>query len=182
VRGSRIGNALYYLSPHPSLLPLKGVLKRVPVEEGTAVITCIYSRVPDFNYTTTRQLDFYHTHTMLNLSIVYHDGKDYIPQALEKINHFLSDFRTGDIHAINPGVLDILHALHTQLGGEGTFEIISAYRSPKTNTLLRENGKGVAKNSLHMQGKAIDVRLRGVDSARLRDAAIKLGRGGGGIL
>ena len=127
-----------------------------------------------------RQLDFYHTHTMLSLSIVYHDGKDYIPQALEKINQFLSDFRTGDSHAINPGVLDILHALHTQLGGEGTFEIISAYRSPETNTSLRKNGKGVAKNSLHMQGKAIDVRLRGVDSARLRDAAIKLGRGGVG--
>ena len=129
---------------------------------------------------TQRRLDFYHTHTSESLSIVYYDGKQYIPAALERIDHFLSDFRNGDTHPIAPATLDILFMLRTELGGEGTFEIISGYRSPETNTMLRKKGKDVAKRSLHMEGKAIDVRLRGVDSARLRDAAIKLQRGGVG--
>jgi len=128
-----------------------------------------------------RQLDFYHTHTKENLAIIYHDGNNYIAAALEQIDHFLGDFRTGAVHAIDPATLDILFKLRTELGGEDTFEIISAYRSPETNTMLRKQGRGVAKRSQHLEGKAIDVRLRGVDSARLRDAAIKLQLGGVGF-
>jgi len=127
-----------------------------------------------------RQLDFYHTHTKENLAIVYHDGNDYITEALEQINHFLGDFRTGAVHIIDPETLDILYKLRTELGGEDTFEIISAYRSPETNAMLRKKGNGVARRSQHLEGKAIDVRLRGVNTARLRDAAIKLQLGGVG--
>ena len=127
-----------------------------------------------------RQLDFYHTHTGESLAIVYHDGNDYIAPALEQINHFLGDFRTGAVHAIDPATLDILFTLRTELGGEDTFEIISAYRSPETNAMLRKQGRGVARRSQHLEGKAIDVRLRGIDTAHLRDAAIKLQLGGVG--
>ena len=127
-----------------------------------------------------RQLDFYHTHTGESLTIVYHDGKDYIPAALEQVNHFMGDFRSGDVHAIAPATLDILYRLRTELGVEDTFEVISGYRSPKTNSMLRKQGRGVARRSQHMEGTAIDIRLRGVETVRLRDAAIKLQLGGVG--
>lgn len=127
-----------------------------------------------------RQLDFYHTHTEKSLSIVYHDGEKYSSTALEQINEFLGDFRNGTVHSIDPATLDILFKLRTELDSEEVFEIISAYRSPETNAMLRKKGRSVAKRSLHMEGKAIDVRLRGVDTARLRDAALKLQLGGVG--
>jgi len=127
-----------------------------------------------------RQLDFYHTHTGKSLSIVYYDGKNYEPAALEQINNFLADFRNGAVHSIDPATLDILFKLRSRFGGKGTFEIISAYRSPETNAMLRKIGRKVASRSLHMKGKAIDVRLRGVNTALLRDAALKLRLGGVG--
>ena len=129
---------------------------------------------------TPRQLDFYHTHTGKSLSIVYYDGDKYNSAALKQISEFLGDFRTGTVHAIAPETLDILYKLRTEFGGEGTFEIISAYRSPKTNSMLRNKSSGVAKRSLHMEGKAIDVRLRGVNTALLKQAALKLQLGGVG--
>jgi uncharacterized protein YcbK (DUF882 family) len=161
---------------------------RKGTHSGSAVIrllalitlALLLSRTPAYAAGHQRQLDFYHTHTKESLTIVYHDGNDYIATALKQINHFLSDFRDGAVHAIAPATLDILFQLRTELGGEDTFEIISAYRSPETNTMLRKQGRGVAKRSQHLEGKAIDVRLRGVDSARLRDAAIKLQLGGVG--
>ena len=143
-------------------------------------LVLLLSRTPADAAGNQRQLDFYHTHTKESLAIVYHDGNDYIAAALEQINHFLSDFRTGLVHAIDPATLDILFTLRTELGGEDTFEIISAYRSPETNAMLRKQGRGVARRSQHLEGKAIDVRLRSVDTTRLRDAAIKLQLGGVG--
>ena len=149
---------------------------------GILLLTLILllSRTPAAAAGNPRQLDFYHTHTKESLTIVYYDGNDYIAAALEQINHFLGDFRTGAVHTIDPATLDILFTLRTELGGEETFEIISAYRSPETNIMLRKQGRSVAKRSQHLEGKAIDVRLRGVDTARLRDAAIKLQLGGVG--
>ncbi|WP_332460900.1 YcbK family protein [Thauera sinica] len=100
--------------------------------------------------------------------------------ALQRIDRLLRDFRTGEVQAMDPQLFDILHALRITLGG-GTFEIISAYRSPATNDMLRKTGGGgVAKRSLHMDGRAIDVRLPGVPTTSLRDAAIGLGLGGVG--
>lgn len=130
---------------------------------------------------TQRQLDFYHTHTEKSLSIIYYDGKEYIPSALEQINHFLSDFRSGDTHPIDTAVLDILFELRSLLDSVGVFEVISGYRSPETNAMLRKQGRSVAKRSLHMEGKAIDVRLRGVNTSRLYEAAIGLKAGGIGF-
>jgi uncharacterized protein YcbK (DUF882 family) len=128
----------------------------------------------------SRALDLNHTHTGEQLSIVYWDGGEYRDKALQTIERFLGDFRTGDIHVIDPGVLDILHALRGNFAGNGSFEIISAYRSPATNATLASRSSSVAKKSLHMQGRAIDVRLQGVPLAELRDAALKLQAGGVG--
>jgi uncharacterized protein YcbK (DUF882 family) len=144
------------------------------------ILMLLFSRTTASSIDTKRQLYFYHTHTKESLAVVYHDGNHYIPAALEQINNFLSDFRNGDVRAIDPATLDILFRLRAHFGGSGTFEIISAYRSPETNAMLRAKGRDVAKRSLHMEGKAIDARLRGVDTASLRDAAIALKLGGVG--
>ncbi len=126
------------------------------------------------------ELKFRHTHTDERLNIVYRDSRGYVKPALERMNWLLRDFRSGEMAQMDPRLFDILHALSLTCGGE-TFEIISAYRSPSTNAMLRKTGGGgVAKRSLHMDGRAIDIRLVGFDTGRLRDAAVSLGLGGVG--
>lgn len=127
-----------------------------------------------------RRLSLYHTHTGRSLEVVYARGGEYIEPALDRIEHFLSDFRTGDSRTIDPKLLDLIHDLRESLGSDATYEVISAYRSPATNDMLRGKSTGVAQNSQHVVGKAIDVRLQGVETERLRDAAIALQRGGVG--
>ncbi len=127
-----------------------------------------------------RQLSFYHTHTRRNLSVVYYQNGEYVESALDEINRFLKDFRTGDIAEINPELLDLLHDVRNELGSDQAFEVISAYRSPKTNEMLRSTTSGVAKKSQHLKGNAIDVRLRGVRTKTLRETALRMERGGVG--
>ena len=127
-----------------------------------------------------RSLSFYNTHTGERLSVIYRRHGNYIPESLEKINTILRDHRSGDIHPIDPKLMDYLYDLQTQVGNYGDVHIISGYRSPETNRKLRRNSKEVAKGSMHLQGKALDFRLPGTDTARLRDAARKMKRGGVG--
>ena len=127
-----------------------------------------------------RSLSLYHTHTQKTLEVTYAVGGEYVDSALEEINDFLSDFRSGDVIVIDPKLLDLIYDVRASLGSNGTFEVISAYRSPATNEMLRDAGRGVAKKSQHLLGKAIDVRLRNVASSDLRDAALKIKRGGVG--
>ena len=130
-----------------------------------------------------RQLSFYHTHTGKRLEVVYSRNGVYVPSALEEINHFLFDFRTGDAAQMDPELLDLIYDVRAELGSDGTYQVVSAYRSPKTNDMLRGRSKntGVAKNSQHLLGKAIDVRLEGVKTANLRDTALAMKRGGVGF-
>jgi len=128
-----------------------------------------------------RSLSFVHTHTGERLSSVYFQDGMYRPVELERINYLLRDFRTGDVHPIDPGVLDILADLRTLADRDEPYEIISGYRSPQTNALLREHSHGVAEHSLHLQGRAIDVRLPGFASKKLRDLALGMRRGGVGF-
>ena len=133
------------------------------------------------NLPAERELSFRHTHTNETLSIVYWRDGAYLPAALETINHFLRDFRTGEHTSMDPALLDLLHTLYRRTGSQGKFEIISAYRSPKTNEMLRRKSKGVAKKSQHLLGRAIDVRLTDVPIGTLREVAYHLGRGGVGF-
>jgi len=127
-----------------------------------------------------RTLSFYHTHTRQSLTTTFVvDGK-FISTALTEINLFLADFRTGDTVEMDADLLNLIYDVRDSLGSDDVYEIISAYRSPATNDMLRQNSSGVARNSQHLLGKAIDVRLRGVDTADLRDAALALKRGGVG--
>lgn len=127
-----------------------------------------------------RALRFHHTHTGRQLELVYARDGQYLQPALAEIQDFLADFRTGDSHPIDPALLDFIFEIRETLGGNGTFEVISAYRSPGTNEMLRDKTSGVARDSQHLVGKAIDLRLSGVDLARLRDTAVAMRRGGVG--
>ena len=127
-----------------------------------------------------RRLSFFHTHTAETMDVTYFKDGAYVTSALDDLNHFLRDFRTGDAAEMDPAVFDILHEIQRQSGSAGTFEVISAYRSPATNEMLRGKSSGVARNSQHLLGKAIDVRLTDLDTAELREVALSLGRGGVG--
>ncbi len=127
-----------------------------------------------------RSISFYHTHTGERLKVVYFSAGHYRDKALGQINHFLRDFRTGDIASVDPGTIDIVHAVQQRAGHKGDVHIVSAYRSEKTNEMLRKKGSGVARKSQHIEAKAIDFRLPGVDTAAIRDIARGLQRGGVG--
>lgn len=129
---------------------------------------------------TNRTLSFYNTHTHERLTVTYKKGTTYNPEALEKISSILRDHRTGDIHPIDPKLMDFLYDLLTEVDNHGEVHIISGYRSPKTNKKLRGRSKGVAAGSLHMKGKALDFRLPGTDTGVLRDTARAMKRGGVG--
>lgn len=125
-------------------------------------------------------LTFYHIHTAERLKITYREHGELVPGAIEEVQRFLRDFRTDQTHEIDIDLLDQLHALYAHYGRRGNFEVISAYRSPRTNAALRHATTGVAENSLHISGRAIDVRLTSAKTADLRDAAIAMKKGGVG--
>ena len=107
------------------------------------------------------------------------DGR-YLPDELRAINRVLRDHRSGEVHRMDPQLLDVLYLLQQSVGIAGPFHIISGYRSPASNEKLRSKSSGVAKRSLHMQGKAVDIRLPGCKLDRLRNAALTLKAGGVG--
>jgi uncharacterized protein YcbK (DUF882 family) len=129
------------------------------------------------------RLRFYHTHTGERLNIVYRRGDQYIPEALDELDHFLRDHRTGDVRHFDPHLFDLLHDLTASLGDSGgEIDVICGYRTPWSNEFLRARSPhtGVAQHSLHMQAQAIDIRLPGIPTSELRDAALRLHRGGVG--
>lgn len=127
-----------------------------------------------------RSLKLYNIHTGESLATEFFAQGRYVPEALKEANYLLRDFRTGDVEAIDPELLDLLAKLHGVLDSREPFHVISGYRSPKTNAMLRKRSSGVAKKSYHMRGKAIDVYLPDRDLALLRRAAMNLKRGGVG--
>ena len=128
-----------------------------------------------------RSLALDHTHTGEQLALVYAVGEQYVSDALSTLNHFLRDHYSGDVGVIDPQLFDLLHGVKTRLGARQSFQVISGYRCPTTNATLRATrGGGVATHSLHMDGKAIDIRLPGVPLGELRDAALSLRAGGVG--
>lgn len=128
-----------------------------------------------------RTLSLYNTHTGEQVrKAVYWEQGIYQQETLQQINHLLRDHRTGEVAAIDPGLFDVLYALHRKLPVDAPFEVISGYRSPATNRMLHSRSSGVAKSSLHIKGQAIDIRLPGCPLARLRKSAAALQAGGVG--
>jgi uncharacterized protein YcbK (DUF882 family) len=129
------------------------------------------------------RLRFYNTHTNERLDIVYRRGDSYLPEALATLDRYLRDSLTGVVRHFEPRLFDLLYDLTASLhdaGGE--IDVICGYRTPQTNEFLRTRGpnSGVAVHSLHMLAEAIDIRLPGVATSAVRDAALRLRRGGVG--
>jgi uncharacterized protein YcbK (DUF882 family) len=127
-----------------------------------------------------RRLKFYNLHTDERLDAEYFAGGRYLPDALDAIDHILRDFRRNEVKAIDPHLLDLLHALNGRLDTTEPFDVISGYRSPLTNAMLHANSEGVAAHSLHIEGKAIDIRVPGRDLATLHKVALAMRAGGVG--
>jgi uncharacterized protein YcbK (DUF882 family) len=127
-----------------------------------------------------RQLEFYHLHTGESLRAVYWEGGRYLEHGLAEIDHVLRDFRTGEVRAIDPELLDLVHRVRLALECDQPVHVISGYRSPETNAMLARRSSGVAKNSYHVKGMAIDLRLPGRDLKDLHVAALTLEGGGVG--
>ncbi len=131
-----------------------------------------------------RELSFFHTHTGERLSTAYCSGGEYVARALKDIDVLLRDFRVNQVKPIDPALLDLLFQLNGELGTDQPFHVISGYRTPETNAMLQERGgahSGVATHSLHIDGKAIDIRVPGIKLEHLRDKAKALAIGGVGF-
>jgi len=127
------------------------------------------------------RLLLYNTHTGERLEIVYRRGSSYVPAAIAKLDYFLRDHWTGQVRHLDPRLYDILEALTQQVGRpDSEIDIVCGYRTAASNAALRERTAGVARNSLHIQAEAIDLRMPGVSTEKLREAALALHRGGVG--
>jgi uncharacterized protein YcbK (DUF882 family) len=131
--------------------------------------------------TGPRRAILHNLHTGDTFNEVYFEGGRYVPQALAEAMRVLRDWRTGEEHVMEPSLFDALHAISTKLETRQPFQIISGYRSPKTNANLHARSSGVASNSQHTYGKAVDVRVQGVDLRNLHKAALATGAGGVGF-
>jgi uncharacterized protein YcbK (DUF882 family) len=171
-------------SKKKSSLQHRSVSRRTFLAAGLATAAACFSPYKAFasvlKTLPEKALSFYNTHTGETLKAVYWDQGTYLPQALAEINYILRDHRTGEVREIEPALLDLLCALRQKLGSSAPFSIISGYRSSETNSHLSSKSKGVAKNSMHLLGKAIDIRLPGHELKTLQRAAVDLQRGGVG--
>lgn len=127
------------------------------------------------------RLRLFHTHTNESLDVIYRRGDHYVPAALQQLDHFLRDHRTGTVQHFDPRLFDLLNTLDAAVGHpQGQIDVVCGYRTPWSNNFLRRRSRAVARHSLHMQAEAIDIRIPGVKTAELRDAALGLKLGGVG--
>jgi uncharacterized protein YcbK (DUF882 family) len=152
---------------------------------GLAAAGCLLGlpcgRIAQAGISGARRLSFYSLHTQESLSTVFRQDGRLVPAALSEIDWHLRDFRTGDVHVMDPDLLDLLHWLGRAMAYEGPIHVISGYRSPETNAMLAAQSGGVAKNSYHVRGMAIDIRLPGRSLREVQRAALDLARGGVGF-
>ena len=153
---------------------LRGVLWGVPALACVSPVRAFAASLEE------RSIQLFNTHTREQLRACFYRAGTYCQDARSSLTHLLRDYRNGEQLAIDPGVFDILHEVAVAADREPRFEVISGYRSPATNAMLHEHSSGVATRSLHMEGRAIDVRLQGYGTAKLRDVALALARGGVG--
>jgi uncharacterized protein YcbK (DUF882 family) len=164
---------------HARLLPPTKMVHAALLAPG--VLPADEAAVPDEG--TKYELKLHHLHSGESIDVVYRVGDTYIPAAMEKLDYFLRDSRTQDEKAYDPREFDVLHNVLARLGRpEGVIDIVCGYRTPWSNNFLRTRSRntGVAKNSQHVQAKAIDIRVPGVQTRALRDVALSLEAGGVG--
>ena len=162
-------------------LSRRQALKRIAFYSlmGFSLPKPVYASIQE-SHPTERFLSLYHPNTKETLNIVYWSNGDYIPEALTKINYFMRDHRTDEVKPIDPRLLDLLYAVERKTKSRKPLQIVSGYRSPETNALLRKHRRGVSKNSYHIQGKAADIWLPGYRLSSLRKVALRIKAGGVG--
>ena len=159
---------------------MQDVSRRQFLKLGLYVAASLALPLPAMAGTTARKLSFYNIHTDETLRLAYYENGQYVPSAIQALNHFLRDYRTGDVHPIDTALFDQLYTLQRRIETPGAYHVISGYRSPKTNQMLHANSEGVAKHSMHMEGRAIDIFLPGKDLVHLHKAALTMHAGGVG--
>ena len=147
---------------------------------AASTIFPLKARAVSEKISSQKELFFYNVYTKENINTVYWKDGMYLPDELARINHIFRDIRSGKEREININLLDLLFEVKEQLKSEDPFHVMSGYRTPKSNAMLRKRKKGVAKNSLHMYGKAVDISIPGYSLRGIRKAAMKLRAGGVG--
>lgn len=160
--------------------PIKNKIASRIEEKNIAKKKNVYRKRRVLAATGERKLKMRNLHTGENIKATYWADGKYISETMRDVAYLLRDHRTGDKHRIDAGLMDILYDLQLRIGNKKEFHVISGYRSPKTNRMLSLRSHGVAKRSLHMRGRAIDIRLPGTDLANLRKAALSMRAGGVG--
>jgi uncharacterized protein YcbK (DUF882 family) len=175
VSGKRIAALAAIAAISLGLVSSAKATDRLTIDAGPTAVTASQQQY---------HLRMHHLHTGEDIDVVYRIGDTYIPNALDQLNHFLRDHRTEDVSSYDPKEFDLLHALMTRLGRpNGVIDIICGYRTPESNNFLRTRSAdtGVAEHSQHMLAKAIDIRVPGVSTVTLRNAALALHAGGVGF-
>jgi uncharacterized protein YcbK (DUF882 family) len=147
---------------------------------GWAALSLALPFSPNAWAAAPRSITLHQVRTGERFDGVYFEQGEYVPEAVEQLSRLLRDVRTGEVCAFDPKLFDLLNLLNRACG-QGEFEVFSGYRSPATNEMLRQRGNRVASNSLHLSGRAVDVRLVGQETQHLRKAALALAQGGVGF-
>lgn len=146
---------------------------------ATVPVISTRSAMASNSYATWR-ISFRHARTGESFSGVYRVGDKYLPEAFERLSYVMRDFRTNEVFPMDPRVIDILSVIQRKMGTSESYETLSGYRSPKTNSMLKHETRGVASNSFHMYGQAVDIRMQNYSTDNLRRAALSLKAGGVG--
>ena len=174
--GARLANAWIQIASEPA--------RRAGQSGGAPDATSAVYRSATWRTTDRRQyvrsLAFYNLHTGENLNTAYWESGEYIPTALREINYLFRDFRANEIKEIDPRLLDVLYDLQSLTGSSQPISLVSGYRTYATNAMLAAHSEGVARHSMHIEGKASDIRIQGVELRNLQRAALSLGAGGVG--
>lgn len=169
-----------FSSANPPSVPCKGRRGFLKALAVTGLMGSAYARALAATG-DAREIGFLNLHTGERLRVPYWENGNYVSDALAEINHVLRDHRANAVHSIDTALLDLLSRLQGAVGNSRSFEVISGYRAPASNEMLRSHSNGVAKGSLHLYGKAIDIRLPGSELSKLHSAACALNGGGVGL-
>jgi uncharacterized protein YcbK (DUF882 family) len=168
------------VSDHDKVSSRRQFLKSLSYGSMLALGTPKLAQATFSRFSGHKYLSLEHHHTGETLKLTYYEQGRYDHDALSQISYFLRDYHNGEVHSVDPALLDQLYDVKLLLGTKKPFHIVSGYRSPETNANLRRHTRGVAKHSLHMEGKAIDIRIEGINAKVIRNAALALNRGGVG--